>query len=91
MRVIAPDGAREAGADNRRMPILAADLDHVIAPEAYVTDGIHLYRVVSPLDWVQDKAYAVLEDCRTLKVRSYSSDDLWAMNLRLVSLTPPAT
>ena len=84
MRGIAPDGAPGGDVDNRRMPILAADLDHVIVPDAYVTDGIHLYRIVSGLDWVQGRAYAVLEDCRTLRVRSYSSDDLWAMNLRPV-------
>ncbi len=66
------------------MPILAAELDHVVTPEAYLTDGTELYRVVSALDWVQGIAYAVLEDCRTLKVRSYSTDDLWAMNLRAV-------
>ena len=51
---------------------------------AYLTDGIDLYRVVRPLDDPPRVETADLENCWTLAVHTYTSDELWRMGLRTV-------
>lgn len=53
---------------------------------AYVTDGRRLYRVVSQFTPQAARVFAALEDCRTLEVRPYSPDELYAMRLRPVAM-----
>jgi hypothetical protein len=54
------------------------------APGAYLTDGRSLFRVVSQLVPNNHYSFAALEDCRTLQVRPYRPDELYAMRLRPV-------
>jgi hypothetical protein len=53
-------------------------------PSAYLTDGSHLFRVITGFTYPPEGSRATLEDCATLEVSSYSADDLWGMGLRLV-------
>ena len=53
---------------------------------AYVTDGRRLYRVVSQFTPQTARVFAALEDCRTLEVRPYSPNELYAMRLRPVAM-----
>ncbi len=53
---------------------------------SYVTDGRCLYRVVSQFTPRSARVFAALEDCRTLEVRPYSPDELYAMRLRPVAV-----
>jgi hypothetical protein len=48
----------------------------------YVTDGYHLFRVVSPGQSLFPSAE--LEDCHTLEVDRYYADELYAMRLHRV-------
>lgn len=61
-------------------------------PSIYLTDGLRLFRVVRGFAWPPEESYAVLEDCRTLENRPYSSDELSIMGLSLVraSASSPA-
>jgi hypothetical protein len=52
------------------------------APGVYVTDGIRLFRVISPGQSLFPSAE--LEDCITLEVHRYFSDELFAMRLHRV-------
>jgi hypothetical protein len=54
------------------------------AAGSYVTDGLRLFRVVSPLASGPELETAELEDCLTLEVETYSPGELWAMRLVLV-------
>jgi hypothetical protein len=53
---------------------------------SYVTDGRRLYRVVSQFTPRSARVFAALEDCRTLEVRPYSPDELYAMRLRPIAV-----
>ncbi|HWD63821.1 MAG TPA: hypothetical protein VG405_01480 [Solirubrobacteraceae bacterium] len=53
-----------------------------LAPGVYVTDGTRLFRVVSPGRSLFPSAE--LEDCHTLEVDRYFSDELYAMHLHRV-------
>jgi hypothetical protein len=53
----------------------------------YVTDGLRLFRVVSPLAVPPDWTSAELEDCMTLETVSYTPAQLWSMGLVLVRRT----
>lgn len=61
-----------------------------VAPNAYVTDGLRLFRVVSPLRWSDGYVTADMEDCMTLDVRAYTPTELWSMRLRVVRLAHEA-
>jgi hypothetical protein len=52
------------------------------APGVYVTDGTRLLRVVSPGGSLFP--CAELEDCQTLEVERYFSDELYAMRLKRI-------
>jgi len=52
--------------------------------DAYLTDGVDLYRVVRPLDVPPRSETAELENCWTLGIRTYTADELWRMGLRRV-------
>lgn len=52
------------------------------APGVYVTDGYRLFRVISPGQSLFPSAE--LEDCLTLEVDRYFSDELYAMRLHRV-------
>ena len=54
----------------------------------YVTDGLRLFRVVSPLAVPPDWTSAELEDCMTLERDTYSPGELWQMRLVPVKLGP---
>jgi hypothetical protein len=54
-------------------------------PDAYLTDGLSLFRVVSPLSSSGGQVTAELEDCLTLSTGSYTAEELWEMRLRFVS------
>lgn len=51
-------------------------------PGVYVTDGKRLFRVISPGRSLFPSAE--LEDCRTLRVERFFSDELYAMRLHRV-------
>lgn len=51
-------------------------------PGVYVTDGIRLFRVIRPDQSLFPSAE--LEDCLTLQVDRYFSDELYAMRLHRV-------
>lgn len=53
------------------------------APGVYVTDGVRLFRVISPGQSLFPSAE--LEDCMTLEVDRYFSDQLFAMRLHRVA------
>jgi len=53
---------------------------------AYLTDGQRLFRVVWPLCSLQRPDMAILEDCKTLCLTAFTSDELSAM--RLTPVTP---
>ncbi|MGA9857021.1 MAG: hypothetical protein WBQ18_04110 [Solirubrobacteraceae bacterium] len=55
------------------------------APGTYLTDGQRLFRVVGPVAPPRGVTDAVLENCMSLTLTSYSAADLFAMNLRQVS------
>jgi hypothetical protein len=57
--------------------------------DAYLTDGVDLYRVVRPLDEPPRAETAELENCWTLTVHTYTADELERMGLRAVR-TPEA-
>jgi hypothetical protein len=50
----------------------------------YLTDGIHLFRVVLRFSPGSGSQVALLEDCLTLEVTPHSPDELYAMGLRPV-------
>ncbi len=56
----------------------------LVEPGVYVTDGTRLFRVVSPHQSLFPTAE--LEDCTSLEVESYTSDELYAMRLRRVAM-----
>jgi hypothetical protein len=53
-----------------------------VTPGVYVTDGTRLFRVISPGRSLFPSAE--LEDCQTLEVDRYFSDELYAMRLHRV-------
>jgi hypothetical protein len=55
-----------------------------LVADSYLTDGERLFRVVSPPDPGDAEGYASLEDCLTLEVAAFSSDELFEMDLWLV-------
>ncbi len=55
-----------------------------LLPDGYITDGRRLFRVVSRFAADQRPRVASLEDCLTLRVRTYSPGELAAMKLRPV-------
>ncbi len=65
-------------------PVLSSSVTHEFDAGSYVTDGWRLFRVISPIDPGVEPALAWLEDCMTLAVESYTSDELWELDLRLV-------
>jgi hypothetical protein len=78
-----------AGAgDNVRYMVLAPfqTVEEAARRDAYLTDGIDLYRVVRPLDEPPRVETADLENCWTLAVHTYTADELWRMGLRIVRL-----
>jgi len=52
------------------------------APGVYVTDGQRLFRVIRPGESLFPSAE--LEDCMTLEIDRYFSDELYAMRLHRV-------
>ena len=56
-----------------------------VSPGVYVTDGTRLFRVISPGQSLFPSAE--LEDCETLEVDRYFSDELYAMHLHRVGST----
>ena len=56
--------------------------DHELDP--YLTDGHSLFRIVSGFSPGDAQPWASLENCKTLEVRPYSPDELYAMGLRRV-------
>jgi hypothetical protein len=48
---------------------------------AYLTDGRRLFRVVWPLCSLKRPDMAILEDCRTLDLTAFTSDELSAAAL----------
>ena len=63
-------------------PVL--NVEEATVPDAYLTDGVDLYRVVRPLDAPPRAETAELENCWTLTVHTYTSDELGRMGLRAV-------
>jgi hypothetical protein len=63
-------------------PVL--DVEEATVANAYLTDGVDLYRVVRPLDQPPRAETAELENCWTLTVHTYTADELWRMGLRTV-------
>ncbi len=40
--------------------------------------------MVAPLHWAEDRGFALLENCATLEVVAFASDELWAAVLTVV-------
>ncbi len=60
-------------------------VSHSLCRDAYLTDGIRLYRVVSMLfDPWKGGGSAELEDCLNLETALYSQEALGEMRLKLV-------
>ncbi|QEC49888.1 hypothetical protein FSW04_21505 [Baekduia soli] len=57
----------------------------------YVTDGVRLFRVVTPLAPELGIHSAVLEDCATLRWRTYEGSELHRLRLRTVRPQQAAT
>ncbi len=55
------------------------------AADDYLTDGSRLFRVVAAFDNHPAREFAVLEDCLTLEVDTYTQADLASMALSAVS------
>ena len=55
----------------------------------YLTDGQRLFRVVWPLCTLQRPDMAILEDCGTLCLTAFTSNELSAMRLRRVTPGTP--
>lgn len=66
-------------AETSRGTLTSAD----VRPDAYLTDGFRLFRVVRGLG-ESLAALAVLEDCRTLRQESYAAEEIWGMGLSVV-------
>lgn len=64
--------------------IPADAFEEEFTPGVYVTDGQRLFRVVSPGQSLFPSAE--LEDCMTLEVERYFSDELYAMRLHRVRM-----
>lgn len=65
-------------------PVVSSSVTLEFDHGSYVTDGWRLFRVVPPVDAAADPELAWLEDCMTLAIESYTPDDLWELDLRLV-------
>ena len=61
--------------------------DDQFAPGVYVTDGTRLFRVISPGRSLFPSAE--LEDCLTLEIDRYFSDELYEMQLHRVRCPVP--
>jgi hypothetical protein len=61
-----------------------------VEPSAYLTDGHHLWRVLRGFARAEppEESCALLEDCRTLQANVFTADELWEMQLELVSPRP---
>ena len=55
-----------------------------LAVGEYLSDGRNLMRVVVRFDPRDSDPFAILEDCRTLEIDTYTPDQLLAMHLRAV-------
>jgi hypothetical protein len=58
---------------------------------AYLTDGGRLFRVVAPLRSLDRPDLAILEDCKTLSLVSFTADELCSMRLTPVTATHAST
>ena len=50
----------------------------------YVTDGLHLFRIVTLLTPEGESGSAEIEDCFTLRTRAITAEELWELDLRPV-------
>lgn len=67
------------------MPVMPLPIvEDATTRDAYLTDGADLYRVVRPLDDPPRSETAELENCWTLEVHTYTSEELYRMGLRPV-------
>jgi hypothetical protein len=55
-----------------------------LEPGTYVTDGHHLFYVISQFNPGSGRVFASLEDCRTFDAKAYSPDELYRMGLTRV-------
>ena len=65
------------------MPVATMSGASALGTSAYITDSARLFRVVRPFLYEHPDS-ALLEDCRTLEVHCYTSDELADMRLRPV-------
>lgn len=56
-----------------------------IVPDAYLTDGRRLYRVVRGFSWPPQYSVAELEDCHSLERRAYTPAEILLMDLTPVA------
>ena len=56
-----------------------------LRPSTYLTDGHRLFRVVRAPTTAPYEGAAVLEDCRSLEELTFTTAELSAMSLRVVS------
>src|SRR5262249_6526975 len=73
-------------AERSRGILLSGD----VRPDAYLTDGFRLFRVVKGLPG-SIEGLAVLEDCRTLEQSSYAAEEIWGMGLSVVRQAGPGS
>ena len=55
---------------------------------AYLTDGRRLFRVVAPLGSLDRPDMAILEDCKTLELVTFTAEELGSMPLTSVIGAP---
>ena len=65
-------------------PELRSPLRKSLRRGSYLSDGVRLFRVVSPPTTVRERTFVRLEDCRTLEVQAYPPSELDSMGLRAV-------
>lgn len=62
--------------------------DQGLAPGSYLTDGRHLFRLVSVLTAARNVRLISLEDCRTLEIEVHTADEISRSGLRRVATRP---
>lgn len=67
---------------------LAPAISPAIEPGAYLTDGYHLFAILSVTAGGRRQALVTYEDCRTLELLACPADELSRRHLELVRAAP---
>jgi len=70
---------------------LPPGLASAIEPGAYVTDGYHLFAILSVAEGRRHEPLVTYEDCRTLELLVCPISEMRQRHLELVRAAPPAS